>query len=164
MTIGEFFNKWTGSLSQNDKELFYKDLVLLNEPEEPSDDKIDQFIESWKSLWPTNQQMAFYGYPSKVLMDPKAVKTRMRTFLKDFKKNTGVSVSFEEKCDLILRATKQYIGSFMSGQQQWTYIKKAHYFISKDGESELLSYITRNRVRKTEDPNIQKTNQDLKFS
>lgn len=161
MTKEDFIQKWT-QFPEIDKDAFTKDLESLFPDDSP--DKIATFAVQWASLWPTPEQMVSYGYPDKqALIEPGAIATKMKAMFKDFKKKTGMVYSFQAKCDIITKATKEYINKFKSGKSDWRFIAKAHYFITKDGNSELVSQIMVVKNKPTT-INQLRTNSDHKFA
>lgn len=140
MNKNDFKEKWLSKLFPHLHDEFSADLDLLI-PED-SVEKIESFVLDWIQLWPGPDEMVRLGFPGKkALIEIGAINTKMKGFFKDFKKKTGKTVSFQEKCTLITKATKDYINSFRTGKDSWTFIKKAHYFITKDGNSDLAAQI-----------------------
>lgn len=141
MNKESFLTKWSEKLFPHYREEFTADLDLLI-PEADSIEKIEAFVLDWVQLWPPPSEMVRLGFPEKkALIEIGSINTKMKGFFKDFKKKTGKVVSFQEKCDFITKATKEYLNGFRTGRQNWKYIQKAHYFITKDGNSELAAQI-----------------------
>jgi hypothetical protein len=164
MTRNEFIDKWADILYMNgdtnsSKEII-KDLDALIDnlcPQEPTQDKISEYVGAWIALWPTPSQMVSYGFPDKkALVDDDEVGKKMKAFLKKMGRD-----SFENKTNIITLATKEYIKGIRDANK-WQYIKKAHYFIEKRGEgSELTAFIKVIKTRPITQEN--KTSQDYKF-
>lgn len=172
MTAKEFEEKWLNHFKDADwTEKVINDILedvhdIENEKEENAISKIETFVAEWIELWPSPKQMIDYGEPSKTaLIDRKSILSKMKGFLKEFKKYTNVSCTFEEKCKFIILATSDYLNQFRTGKQEWKYLKQAAYFITKDGNSTLAAMIIAGTSKVTKNaPTESRTNQNLKFS
>lgn len=126
-------------------------MAILKDLADDNTDKITEFTETWKSIFPSQDVLAKHGAGDKRLIEHDRIESAMKAFFKAFTKKTRLRCSFKEKCDLITEATAWYINDFMTGKSEWKYIKKAHYFISKERDGSELARIIialKNRPKK----------------
>lgn len=128
-------------------------------PDDPN--KIDQFSEEFMAVWPDYLTLRKYGFRDKSPIEPVQVKKKMKTFFKDFKKNTGLTISFEAKKELIMEATIDYMSQFEKGRTEWTFLSDAGNFINHQGKgSKLLAAI----IKLKNTPKSKRDDSDFMFS
>lgn len=90
-------------------------------------ESLDDFVKKFRELFPIGTKE---GHPFRG--DKIGCIRKMERFMKNYPEVTQ---------DEILDATKAYIDSFKKQPSGYTYMKQAHYFIEKNGSSELAAQI-----------------------
>jgi len=108
-----------------DKLMDYELRHKMKEIFKPAPSGVADWIEDWRSLFPKGSNRSGYRYRG----DKQGCIKKMIKFVKN-----NPSIKRSE----IFAATKKYIHKF---RDDYTYMKLAHYFIEKDGNSTLLSEI-----------------------
>ena len=113
-------------------------LTLVNDRYELNESKfaqlsnssdIDTFVDEYRNIFPKGVQT--YGYPVKG--DKAACRTKLTRFLKKYP---------EYNKNIILKATREYVSSRI--MYNYEGLQLAHYFIDKDGISNLASMCEQN--------------------
>ena len=90
-------------------------------------ENLEDFVERYRNLFPLGTKE---GYPFRG--DKVGCRKKMERFIKNYPNTTK-----EE----IIEATKAYVESFNKKMSGNTYMKQAHYFIDKNGVSDLAAHI-----------------------
>lgn len=89
---------------------------------------VSDFITQWLALWPNSEELKRHNVSR--VNDPLKCATKMKSFIKDFYKHTGIRTGQEEKKNIILEVTKMYVNTFRTGRDEWQYINDSSNFIS----------------------------------
>lgn len=119
------------------------------------------FAVEWLALWPDKRELETHG----IKRDPPdvlKVQAKLATFIKEFKKRTGILASLNQKKLLILETTLRYIQRFRRGEDDWKWISDPSNFISHSTKgSKLAAYIMEKEKPKTDSVN---NSPDYKFA
>lgn len=112
-----------------------------------SDDVGESFLSEWFSLWPTKEELESKNV--RRTFHKEKMESKLKTFIKEFYKNTGIRCSTEKKKELIMSATQAYIRNFRTGKDEWQFISDGANFISHPQKgSKLASFIKYNDLAK----------------
>jgi len=105
-------------------DLFVEDFIEKSIPSKLISEKLEDWFDEWFDLWPRGIKSGGYLVKS----DKQGCITKMGKFIKKYPEYTK---------DVIIRATKDYV-NFMR-MKQYNFMQLAHYFIDKNGISNLGS-------------------------
>lgn len=105
-------------------ELFVEDFIEKSVPSKLISEKIEDWFDDWFDIFPKGIKSGGYLVRS----DKQGCLSKMSKFIKKYP---------EYNKDVIIRATKDYV-NYMR-MKQFAYMQLAHYFIEKNGSSNLAS-------------------------
>lgn len=155
MELLDALKQWKPSTPGDTYPLSEKEVRYLIDVLDTPDDRLAAFVAEWKSIWPPKEELETHGV-TRTIMETN-VDAKLKAFVKDFKKHTGLVVPLQKKLDYIAAATMKYLKPFKISdrREDWQYIKSAGNFIShREKGSELGALVKEAHValQKMEEP------------